>query len=238
MRCSRSASSAGAQRQKRAARDAIGAALAGFEELGAATWVEKARAELGRIGGRTRDEGLTAAERRVAALVAEGRTNREVAAALFLGERTVETHLSHVYAKLGVRSRSRARADVRSARRAKFRGTHDFKLSALAYGRVVCRATSSRRSLHAAPQVSVQAREQRARSAAEEMTREGTRVGFEGSIHVPEDEICFFTFAAPSGREAALVAQRAGSSRFASSRRSRHRRRNHEVENHQSRARS
>jgi hypothetical protein len=55
-----------------------------------------------------------------------------------------------------------------------------------------------------------QAREQRARSAAEAMTREGTRVGFEGSIHVPEDEICFFTFAAPSGREAALAAQRAG----------------------------
>ncbi len=55
-----------------------------------------------------------------------------------------------------------------------------------------------------------QARERRAHSAAEEMTREGTRVRFEGSIHVPEDEICFFTFATPSGREAALVAQRAG----------------------------
>jgi hypothetical protein len=54
-----------------------------------------------------------------------------------------------------------------------------------------------------------QSRERRARSAAEAMTREGTRVGFEGSIHVPEDEICFFTFAAPSGREAALVAKRA-----------------------------
>ena len=54
------------------------------------------------------------------------------------------------------------------------------------------------------------ARERRARSAAEEMTREGTRVGFEGSIHIPEDEICFFTFDASSGREAALVAQRAG----------------------------
>jgi DNA-binding CsgD family transcriptional regulator len=94
------------QRQKRAARDAIGAALAEFEELGAATWVAKARSELGRIGGRTRNEGLTPAEHRVAALVAEGRTNREVAAALFLGERTVETHLSHVYAKLGVRSRA------------------------------------------------------------------------------------------------------------------------------------
>jgi DNA-binding NarL/FixJ family response regulator len=42
----------------------------------------------------------------VAALVAKGRTNREVAAALVLGERTVETHLTRIYAKLGVRSRT------------------------------------------------------------------------------------------------------------------------------------
>ena len=55
-----------------------------------------------------------------------------------------------------------------------------------------------------------QARDRRARSAAEAMTHEGSRVGFEGSVHVPEDEICFFTFAAPSGRDAALVAHRAG----------------------------
>ena len=93
-------------RQKRPAREAIEAALEAFEELGAAGWAEKARAELGQIGGRTRAEGLTAAEQRVAALVAEGRTNREVAAALFLAERTVASHLSHVYAKLGVRSRT------------------------------------------------------------------------------------------------------------------------------------
>jgi DNA-binding CsgD family transcriptional regulator len=93
-------------RRKRAAREAIASALNGFETIGAAGWAANARAELGRIGGRTREEGLTAAERRVAKLVAEGRTNREVAAALFLGERTVETHLSHVYAKLGVRSRA------------------------------------------------------------------------------------------------------------------------------------
>ena len=52
--------------------------------------------------------------------------------------------------------------------------------------------------------------ERRARSAAEELTRESKRVRFERSIHVPEDEICFFVFDAPSGREAALVAQRAG----------------------------
>jgi DNA-binding CsgD family transcriptional regulator len=102
------------RRQKRVARDTIEAALAGFEQLGAATWVAKARGELGRIGGRTREEGLTAAERRVAALVAEGRTNREVAAALFLGERTVETHLSHVYAKLGLRSRAELARTFRS----------------------------------------------------------------------------------------------------------------------------
>jgi hypothetical protein len=51
------------------------------------------------------------------------------------------------------------------------------------------------------------ARERRARSAAEKLTREGARVSFEGSTYVPEDEICFFTFEAPSGRDAALVAQ-------------------------------
>jgi DNA-binding CsgD family transcriptional regulator len=93
-------------RQKRAARDAIAEAIAGFEQLGAPTWIERAKSEFGTIGGRRREEGLTPAERRVATLVAEGRTNREVAAALFLGERTVASHLTHIYAKLGIRSRT------------------------------------------------------------------------------------------------------------------------------------
>jgi hypothetical protein len=53
------------------------------------------------------------------------------------------------------------------------------------------------------------ARERRARSAAEELTEGRRRVRFERSIHVPEDEICFFVFDAPSGRDAALAAQRA-----------------------------
>jgi hypothetical protein len=54
------------------------------------------------------------------------------------------------------------------------------------------------------------ARERRANAAAEQLTREWTRVRFERSIHVPEDEICFFVFDAPSSRDAALAAQRAG----------------------------
>lgn len=51
-------------------------------------------------------EGLSPSERRVAGLVAEGRTNREIAVALFLGEATVASHLHHIYAKLGIRSRT------------------------------------------------------------------------------------------------------------------------------------
>ena len=51
------------------------------------------------------------------------------------------------------------------------------------------------------------ARERRARSAAEELTRKGTRVLFDHTIHVPEDEICFFVFDAPSSTDVALAAQ-------------------------------
>jgi hypothetical protein len=53
------------------------------------------------------------------------------------------------------------------------------------------------------------ARERRARSAAEELTKGTSRVRFERSIYVPEDEICFFVFDAPSGRDAVLAAARA-----------------------------
>jgi hypothetical protein len=55
-----------------------------------------------------------------------------------------------------------------------------------------------------------QARERRARSTAEELTAVGTDVRFVRSIHVPEDEICFFVFDAASGRDAASAAERAG----------------------------
>ena len=102
-------------KQRGAARATLAEALAAFERVGAPLWVEKARAELARIGGRapSRDE-LTVAERRIAELVAEGHTNREVAAALFITEHTVEAALTRTYRKLGIRSRARARASAAS----------------------------------------------------------------------------------------------------------------------------
>jgi DNA-binding CsgD family transcriptional regulator len=94
-------------KERRAARETLRSALRIFEGVGAPLWAEQARAELGRIGGRAPSpHALTPTESRVAALVAEGQTNREVAAALFVGERTVESHLTHIYSKLGVRSRT------------------------------------------------------------------------------------------------------------------------------------
>ena len=93
-------------KQKRAAREALDEALALLDELGAPLWAAKARSELARIGGRTAIGGLTTTERRVAELVAEGHSNKEVAAELFVSVRAVEANLSKVYAKLDVRSRT------------------------------------------------------------------------------------------------------------------------------------
>ena len=94
-------------RRKRAARQALADALSVFDELGAQSFAEQARLELGRIGGRAPAGGrLTPTERRVAGLVAEGRSTKEVAARLFVSPKTVEGHLSRIYAKLGVHSRT------------------------------------------------------------------------------------------------------------------------------------
>jgi DNA-binding CsgD family transcriptional regulator len=80
-------------RQRRAARESLDEALAIFEQLGASLWTDKARAEIGRLGGRTpAGQSLTPTEQRIAQLVAHGLSNREVA--------------SEIYRKLGVRSRS------------------------------------------------------------------------------------------------------------------------------------
>jgi DNA-binding CsgD family transcriptional regulator len=94
-------------KQKTAARKTLDQARAIFETLGAALWTEKTRAELARIGGRAPSQGaLTPTERRISELVAEGRSNKDVAATLFLSPKTVEAHLGNVFRKLDVRSRS------------------------------------------------------------------------------------------------------------------------------------
>lgn len=59
-----------------------------------------------RAAGATGVDGLTERERDIAELVSNGHTNKQVAAALFLSEKTIEHHLSNIYAKLGVRSRT------------------------------------------------------------------------------------------------------------------------------------
>jgi len=94
-------------KKKKPAREALEQARAIFDELGAPLWSAKASPELARIGGRTSTENeLTATEIRVASLVAEGHTNREVANALFMSIHTVDANLRRIYRKLGVRSRS------------------------------------------------------------------------------------------------------------------------------------
>jgi DNA-binding CsgD family transcriptional regulator len=94
-------------RQKRMARASLEQALALFEGLGAVGWAARTQDELHRLGVRSarRDE-LSATEDRVARLVAEGRTNREIASALFVSVKAVEANLTRIYAKLDVRSRT------------------------------------------------------------------------------------------------------------------------------------
>jgi DNA-binding CsgD family transcriptional regulator len=78
-------------------------------------------------------DALTASERRVVALAAEGLSNREIAERLFVTQRTVETHLGHAFAKLGVRRRDQltrlggspcASVTWRSARSAEVRAAY------------------------------------------------------------------------------------------------------------------
>jgi DNA-binding CsgD family transcriptional regulator len=94
-------------RRRKDARATLTSAAERFDELGAALWAANARAELGRIGGRAPSaDGLTPTETRVAQLVAEGMSNKEVAAALVVSVHTVEAALTSIYRKLDLRSRT------------------------------------------------------------------------------------------------------------------------------------
>src|SRR5207302_8136227 len=82
-----------------------------FEVLRARPFLERFDAELAACGvhGQARgagdDDGLTAREQVVARLVASGKSNREVAAELYLSTKAIEYHLANIFAKLGIRSR-------------------------------------------------------------------------------------------------------------------------------------
>ena len=100
-----------AEGRREEARDPLREALAGFEQIEARPFAERARRELRAAGAiarpaATAETELTPHELRVAQLVAQGLTNREAAAALFVSAKTIEHHLRNVFRKLGVRRRT------------------------------------------------------------------------------------------------------------------------------------
>lgn len=103
------------RRQRDDAARAVAEALAGFERVGADLWARRARAELDRLSGGQPSTELTASERRIAELAGSGLTNRQIAAQLYVSEKTVEANLSRVYRKLGIRSRAELARVMRPA---------------------------------------------------------------------------------------------------------------------------
>jgi DNA-binding CsgD family transcriptional regulator len=93
--------------ERRHAHELLTQALTIFDQLGAPLWAARTRRELRPLGGRpTNRATLTAAEQRVADLAASGLTNRQVATALFISPKTVESNLARVYQKLNIHSRA------------------------------------------------------------------------------------------------------------------------------------
>jgi DNA-binding NarL/FixJ family response regulator len=93
--------------KRSAARRALEDAAAAFAAAGSAGWAAAARKELAQVSGRRsgRENELTPSEQRIVDLAAQGLSNKDIAAQVFVSVYTVERHLSHAYAKLGVRSR-------------------------------------------------------------------------------------------------------------------------------------
>jgi DNA-binding CsgD family transcriptional regulator len=94
------------RKARRQAREALTQARELAAGMGHRPLLAEIDQELPRLASKRSPAGLTAAEQRVAELIAGGATNREAAAALFVSVRTVETHVASIYRKLGVRSRA------------------------------------------------------------------------------------------------------------------------------------
>lgn len=99
------------RRKPKAAQEFLNSALSTFERFDARPWAERAAGELRATGHVVRPRGvratdtLTPHQAQIAGLVADGATNREVAARMLISTRTVDHHMRNIFAKLGVRSR-------------------------------------------------------------------------------------------------------------------------------------
>jgi DNA-binding CsgD family transcriptional regulator len=103
-------------RHKRAAKESLERAHLLFDEMGVPLWADQAKAELDRLGLRRTSGELTGTERRIAELAATGSTAKDIAAALFVSRRTVESNLARVYQKLGISSRAELGARITKSR--------------------------------------------------------------------------------------------------------------------------
>ena len=102
--------------RRTAAADVLATARDRFVVMGARPWATRAVHELERVAPGRSVGALTPTEVRIADLVAAGRRNREIAAELFISVATVEAHLTRMYRKLGVRSRTELTRSLESAR--------------------------------------------------------------------------------------------------------------------------
>jgi DNA-binding CsgD family transcriptional regulator len=104
--------------KRSAARMSLTTASATFDAIGCCGWAAEAITELSRVSGRrsAADGALTVSELRTAELAARGLSNKEIAGQLFVSVYTVEAHLSHAYAKLGIRTRAQLAARLTSVR--------------------------------------------------------------------------------------------------------------------------
>jgi DNA-binding CsgD family transcriptional regulator len=100
--------------QRTAASDVLDGALDGFRQTGASGWLASSHAETFRTAP-SGDVPLTPTESRISDLVASGRRNREIAGELAISVATVEAHLTRIYRKLHIRSRTELARNVRSA---------------------------------------------------------------------------------------------------------------------------
>ena len=106
------------QRRRAEARRHLERAHDLFARCGAVGWVEKCRSELRATGARrdaadTEVSALTTVELSVAQLIADGASNREIGGRLFISPRTVESHITSIYRKLGIKGRTAIAAWIR-----------------------------------------------------------------------------------------------------------------------------